>query len=46
MTLFGQVVVETKETGSRAAKDAKTLGLGEWMSRKSRMTSVCYSRTS
>lgn len=31
MTLFGQVVVETKETGSRAAKDAKTLGLGEWM---------------
>ena len=31
MTLFGQVVVETKETESRAAEDAKTPGLGEWM---------------
>lgn len=31
MTLFGQVVAETKETDSRAAEDAKTPGLGEWM---------------
>lgn len=31
MTLFSQVVFETKETDSRAAEDAKALGLGEWM---------------
>lgn len=31
MTLFGQVVVEMKETDSRAAEDAKTLEFVEWM---------------
>lgn len=30
MTLLGQVIVETKETDSRAAEDVKALGLGEW----------------
>lgn len=31
MTLFSQVVVETKEADSRSAEDAKALGLDEWM---------------